>query len=286
MWGGEIVIRAATVRVNNTLAQDKNFHNYYQEVGRTKMLSPEDERKLYRKYKRTKDIKARDALVHNCLRQVVKIARQYSRDPDQVKDLISAGNLGVLNALDRYDPSRNTRFLSYATYYIKLFIREELYDSNLVNMPRWRQKAVRKVKRVKSTAERQGRQVDDDELCEATELSKTQLERLRVDHFCFPSIESIPPPHEKPTADHSAIDAEAKGFLDAALKTLQVKESFVLRAYYGFIDEPWSLRQIAGVLGVSSERVRQIKMDALGSLQKKFSKNLKIDCVEDLAIEA
>lgn len=278
------MIDAAVAKVHNTLAQDKNFHSYYKEVGRTKMLTPTEERKLYMKYKRSKNIKARDALVHNCLRQVVKIARQYSRDPDTVKDLISAGNLGVLNALDRYDPTRNTRFLSYATYYIKLYIREELYDSGLVNMPRWRQKAVRKVNRVKSSAAREGRQVNDDELCEATELSKTQLERLKVDHFCFPSIENVPPPHEKPEADQSAIDAETKGFLDAALKTLGVKESFVLRAYYGYIDEPWSLRQIAGVLGVSSERVRQIKMDALGFLQRKFSKNLKIDCIGDIAL--
>lgn len=272
-----------TTRARNTLANDKNFHCYYKEVGRTKMLTPQSERELYKQYKKNKDVGARDALVHNCLRQVVKIAKQYSRDPDQVKDLISAGNLGVLDALGRYDPNRKTRFLSYATYYIKLYVREELYDSSLVSMPRWRQKAVRKVNRVKSSAEREGREANDDELCAATELSKAQLERLRVDHFCFPSIDNVPPPHESPKADQSAIDAETKGFLDAALKTLGVKEGFVLRAYFGYIDEPWSLRQIAGVLGVSSERVRQVKMDALAALQKKFSKKLNVECVEDIA---
>jgi len=283
IWGGEPLTTSSAARVHNTLATDKNFHCYYKEVGRTKILTPQLERKLYKQYKKTNDIDARDALVHNCLRQVVKLAQKYSRDPDRVKDLISAGNLGVLNALIRYDPNRKTRFLSYATYYIKLYIREELYDSELVSMPRWRQKAVRKVNRVKSEAERSGREADDDELCTATELSKEQIERLRVDHFCFPSIENVPPPHEKPKADQSAIDAETRGFLNAALKTLGVKEGFVLRAYYGYIDEPWSLRQIAGVLGVSSERVRQIKMDSLASLQRKFSKKLNVECVKDLA---
>jgi len=266
----------------NTLAQDKSFHSYYQEVGRTKMLSSEEERALYEKYARTGDIEARDAIVHNCLRQVVKIARQYSKDSDVVKDLISAGNLGILDALDRYDPSRNTRFLSYATYYIKLHIREELYDAGLVSMPRWRQKAVKKVRRVQADAERQGKEVDEDVLCETTDLSKAQIERLRVDHFCFPSIDNVPPPRVTSKADKAAACEETKSYILAILKTLGVKEGFVLRAYFGFIDEPWSLRQIAGVLGVSPERVRQIKMDALTALQKKLSNNLKIACVEDI----
>lgn len=275
--------RTKAKRTETSLAKDRIFRTYYREVGRTKMLDAQTERNLFLKYQRTGSIKARDALVHNCLRQVVKLARQYSGNSGKIKDLISAGNMGVLCALDRYDPNRNTRFLSYATYYIKLYIRKELYGSDLVSMPRWRQKAMSKIKSVKAAAEREGREADDEEICMATDLSKAQLERLQVCRLHFPSIDDVTPLHKSAKADREVIAAETKSFLGAALKTLNVRERFILRAYYGFIDEPWSLRQIANFLGVTSERIRQIKRDALCTLQKKFSKQLRITRTGDLS---
>lgn len=248
------------------------------------MLTPQAELELFYEYQGNNNIEARDALVHNCLRQVIKIARRYSRDPHVIKDLISAGNFGILDALERYEPDRGTRFLSYATYYILLRIREELQDSDVVSTPRWRQKAVRKINKIKNAAAREGKQLEDEDICVLAELSRAQLERLKIERLHFPPIETVSPPRKKPDVDISIMSAEMKNFLGAALKTLRVKECFVLLAYYGFIDEPWSLKQIATLLGVSSERVRQIKTGALDSLHKKFSKNLRVMRIRDIAV--
>jgi RNA polymerase primary sigma factor len=267
------------------LSRDRAFHQYYGEVGRTEMLTPKAERELFNRYRKKDDLAARDKLIHNCLRSVVKIANQYSRNADTIKDLISAGNLGVLHALKRYDPKKKTRFLSYATYWIQLFIREEVYDADLVTMPRWRQKAIRKVKRVNSQYHLQeGRRAEDDEICAEADLSPTQLSRLRrIERLQFSPLDILTkasqssPNDDDRAAFNTTLDNEVKQLLSRYLKVLGPKENFVLRAYFGLVTDPMSLRQIANVIGVSSERVRQVKVHALTQLRKLIEFSLRRD---------
>jgi RNA polymerase sigma factor (sigma-70 family) len=268
-------------------AQDRSFQVYCAEVGRTQMLSSFEELELFREYKRTGVERARDKLVHNCLRSVVKIANQYSNNPEVVKDLVSSGNLGILHALERYDPGRKTRFLSYATYWIKLFIRTELSNSSLVSMPLWRQKAIRKVRQIKRGVERsEGRQASSVEICDATDLTDTQLRRLEVDKFRYSSTETSPTLKTgKDAVLVQTIDRQAREILNSYVKQLQVKEQYVLRAYYGLCLEPMSLRQIARLLGVSSERVRQIKVVALERLKKLYKFSLNVECVDEICAD-
>jgi RNA polymerase primary sigma factor len=265
-------------------AQDRSFQTYYAEVGRTEMLSPFEELELFHEYKRTRNEAARDKLVHNCLRSVVKIANKYSSDPEIVKDLISSGNLGILHALERYDPGKKTRFLSYATYWIRLFVRVELSNSNLVSMPLWRQKALRKVRQVRTgIARSEGRQASDLEIRDATDLTDAQLQRLEVEKFRYSSAGTSSA--LKTTKDFiltQTIDRQTKEVLNNYVKQLQVKEQFVVRAYYGLCIEPMSLCQIANLLGVSSERVRQVKSAALGRLKKLYKFSLSVECVDEI----
>lgn len=281
------------------LSRDRSFHQYYNEVGRTEMLTPEVELKYAKRYvksreavkksKRAKiDVPSRDKLVHNCLRSVVKIAAQYSHDPDMIKDLISAGNLGVFHALDKYDPTRCTRFLSYATYWIQFYIREELCSTETVSMPRWRQKAIRKMRQVNAHyIAREGRQAEDEEMCAETDLSPAQLERLRrIGRLHFSTIDSLiqlySTAKEKSNSVFNAtLDNETKETLSKLLKLLGPKENFVVRAYFGMCVEPLSLHQIAKILGVSSERVRQVKVDALKRLARYF-RTLRVKHVQEL----
>ncbi len=281
------------------LSSDRSFHQYYNEVGRTGMLSPEEERKYAVRYVRSReavnkskraklDVQSRDKLINNCLRSVVKIAAQYSRDPDTVKDLISAGNLGVFHALNKYDPTKCTRFLSYAIYWIQFYIREELYDGETVSMPRWRQKAIRKMRQVNAHyISRKGRKADDAELCAETDLSPTQLERLRkIGRLRFSTLDSFihlytTAKEKSDTVFNATLDSETKETLARLLTLLGPKENFVVRAYFGMCTDPMSLHQIAKILGVSSERVRQVKVDALKRLARYFRK-LRIKHVQEL----
>jgi RNA polymerase sigma factor (sigma-70 family) len=250
---------------------DRTFSQYYKEVSETKQLSPKDERALFLRFKRKRDLNARDELVHNCLRTVVKIAARYSRDPEIFKDLIASGNIGILRALDRYDPSYNTRFLSYATYWIHLFIREEA-SSNLIPLPKWRKKAIAKICREQEKIYlREGRKASEEDLRGCTQLSDVQLGRLlRSDgNPQFTATEENNDPHLS-VAAHFALDLDASRtrnlFKDEVLKLPQ-RECFVLLSYYGLVTPAMSLREIGSIINMSSERVRQIKVHAMDRIR-------------------
>ncbi len=267
---------------------DRSFIHYYTEVGKTRPIDALTERKLFILYKKYGNQKARDQLINNCLRFVVKLARRFTRDTNTIKELIGAGNEGILLALKRYDPKRDTRFLSYATYWILLCMRNELHNRQLVRMPFWRQKAVRKIQQARAELETNGDDVDDPKaLSAATDLSTDQVERLQlVERLRFYHFVPLAANAQYEGAAHAAADREGVALIAQALDTLPVKERFVVRAYFGFIIEPWSLRQIANLLNVTPERVRQIKVDGLTKLQRVIMKQRRITSVSDVCMRA
>lgn len=269
---------------------DENFSRYYHDISKTKILDADTERKLFIRYRKKRGKKvywtnshARELIIHSCLRFVVTLAHRYSKHTEMLKDLVSAGNEGLLFALDRYDPHHGsqTRFLSFATYYILLYIRTELQNAELVVMPSWRQKTIRKVRQARNyVATTEGCEPDVDTLCEAVEITPAQLERLKIEKFQYSPIEFT---RVSTNGNESkAITRQAKELLATLLLGLGTKERFVLRAYFGLASDPMSLRQIANVLGVSSERVRQIKVNALAKLRKGLVRNLDIKTLNAL----
>jgi len=266
-----------------------NFDQYYREVGRTKMLDAKTERNLVLKYRRKKrdgtvywvNSEARDRIIQGCLRFVVTLACRYTADNQLLEDLVAAGNEGLLFALTRYDPNRNIRFLSYATHYVLLYIRNELHRVGLVAMPLWRQKTIRKMLRVRSEyATATGNKLPEEAICEKVDISLAQLDRLHIEKFHYVPFD---------TANLSAngnegraINKQAKELLERLMFSLGSKERFVLRSYFGLISDTMSLRQIANVLGVSSERVRQIKSDALETLRKDLSRGFDVHATKEL----
>lgn len=255
---------------------DANFSRYYNEVGRFQILDAETELKLFLKYQKDGDLDARDRLLGNCLRFVVKLASKFTDDPDKLKDLISSGNEGLMYALKRYDPAYNTRFLSYATNWVLLAMRNELSNSELVSVPLWYQKTVRKIRRVKSSVQAsEGSQPSEEQICSETDITPAQLRRLKIERFHYTPLEFTR--LSTNGTETRVINEEAKTIIEDFLQVLPSKESFVLRAYFGFIaDEPWSLKQISNVIGTSSERIRQIKVKALKRLRRYMERGLDV----------
>lgn len=273
--------RAARVARN----PDRTFSNYYREVGKTRMLDAKTEMRLFLRYRDKGDIPARNRIVENCLRYVVKLARQFSKNPDVYKDLISAGNLGIFRALDHYDPTKNTRFLSYATYWILLEMRSELQNSQTVTLPLWRQKALRKMRRFQAEIEmKQGRKAEDEEICRELSLTKAQLRKLHLENATCVSLDNYreyklrneKSPKRK-NAEEKVSKKQNDDLIVAIAKALPVKERFAVMAYFGFINDPMSLRQIGNVLGLTSERVRQIRQKALGKLEFFLTKKMRLE---------
>ena len=309
-----------TERRATRLSNDRSFNRYYHEISKTAVLSAADEQRLYYSYYRAVKIsksffqkkhgplcawgcterelwdqkerqiyrrhvsdknEVRNKLIENCLRQVVKTALRYTRNADRAKDLISAGNTGILIAIGRFQPYRKTRFLSYANYWLHLHIREELYGESLVTIPRWRQKVSQKVRNVTDEYAKKNEEAPDEEVCRQADLSERQLRSLHeygnpsftsLDHVTVPmKVRAFKTPH-----DDEIITKEIHGHLATYLRTLKPSEQFIVEAYYGVVVESMSLRQLANVLHVSSERIRQIKEKAIGKLRTTYKRRLNM----------
>jgi len=289
---------------------DRRFHrikdpttaSYYSAVSKEVILDVQTEHDLFLRYKETGDTEARDRIIGSALRFVIKLARKYARDEETTKDLVSAGNVGLLKALSRYELDRGTRFLSYATSWVLLEMRNELYNSHLVSLPLWRQKAIHKTRQVNARAEAEnGCRATIDTLSYETELSPVQLKRLH--EHSYVKVLSINEPRKTVSTDlHSdaacllnvlaspdvridcqAADDETRALLHTCIGRLPtVTEQFVIKAYFGWMSDPWSLRQIGNVLLVTSERVRQIKVVALRRLRKHLRLYYRVKTVTDI----
>jgi len=234
------------------------------------MLDAKTELALYYRYRDHGDMRARDKLIGNGLRFVITLARRYSDNEDRLKDLVSAGNIGLLVALDKYDPLRNTRFLTYATNWILLYIRNEIYDTHLVTIPLWRQKMTRKIQRVcDAHAAATGNSPPPDKICAEVGVSPEQLKGLLVSKFRYLDLDTTNCSCDGVEA-HTA-HQELHELLEELISTLLPKEQYILRTYYGAVQDSWSLRQIANTLGMTSERVRQIKEKALQKLRTQLN---------------
>lgn len=258
---------------NNIALNDPTVHNYASDLSKVKILDKKTELEFFRRYKENNDIEARNKMIESGLRFVVKVAQKYSKDLEHQKALISAGNEGLLVAVDRYDPTRGTRFLSYATWWIVLHIREEIHKSSVVAVPIWRKKSARKVQTVQDQLkEKLGREATYEEIHKETGFSVNQIKDVLQDKHQVVPLDFEPEPDAQDRLEESTINKSADRLLSYLLMSLPVRERFIVQAYYGFItDEPMSLKNIATVLCISSERVRQIKIEALATLKKLLS---------------
>lgn len=210
---------------------------------------------------------ARDRIIASALRYVVKAAKVYAQRAhghsydDLVGQLISAGNWGLLIAVDKFDPKVGTRYLTYAAYWVAERIRVELDGLKVVAVPSYKQKDVR-------ARRRQGDSVPDDALIVLEEVS----DLLQEDDAARPNLE------------RKAIDADGARMLYGAFQELNLgtRERYILTAYFGLKEEPKNLRQIATRLQVSAEWVRQLKEDVIARLKPHLERRKKVKAARDI----
>lgn len=242
--------------------QTRTTSIYGAEIARTPVVSdPTEERQLIWRWQKKKDLKAREALVQSHLRFVVQQARRRTKDPERVKDLTAAGNVGLLLAADRYDLRRRPalRFLTYAGWWV----RKEMSDldyatSTLVHVPTHRQKAQRRKARDYQLSLRQNGPGARDALDPGVpdgatvplELSH-EAEAAEADTLLFETLET----------------SQTHALLRDLISGLPLREQTVLNLYFGVKDEPRNLVQIAALMDRSSEHVRQIKINGMRLLK-------------------
>jgi RNA polymerase primary sigma factor len=253
---------------------------YLQEISATPLLTPEEERSLARRIHKG-DVGARDHMVRANLRLVVSIAQHYTGKGLSLADLIEEGNLGLLHAVTRFDPSRNTRFSTYATFWIKQAIRQGIIKTGAtIRLPNYMVQLLSKWRQATAKLHDElGRVPTPEEVGSHLRLSKRRFQfvqqALQVNNatvqydneYTGMTLDDLPHADSLDGYEDEPEQREDVGKVRSVLARMDPKQATVLRMRFGLDDqEPQTLRQIGSRLGLSSERVRQIERAALDKL--------------------
>lgn len=272
------------------MKRTKNFDNrdalqtplglYLREINETPLLTAAQEKELALRIE-CGDAEARDQVVRANLRLVVNIARNYTGKGLALQDLIEEGNLGLLRAVEGFDPSMDTRFSTYASYWIKQSIKRALINSaKTIRIPAYMVDLLAKWRRAAARLhDALGRTPTEEEIARRLELPPKKLEivkkAIRV-YSATPQTEQVEDgwllsemimDDRTKSPDAEMMEADSVRCAYQILENLDEREASVLRMRFGLGDyEPRTLKQIGESLGLSRERVRQIETQALGKL--------------------
>jgi RNA polymerase primary sigma factor len=253
---------------------------YLNDISKTERLTAEEEKELARRIQQG-DRSARDQMVRANLRLVVRIARSFPSRRLSLDDLIAEGNLGLLRAVEGYDPAMNTRFSTYAAYWIYQSIQRALITaSKTIRIPPYAYQLVRDWRRVRASMEEElGRPPTDEEVCAALEFSERKLEIVRKASRVLgsaegagqgeddQSLEETLVNHKTPRVENHAALQEDRCHILRLLERLDEREAAVIRQRFGLGGEqPQTLAQVAQRMDLTRERVRQIEKLALQKL--------------------
>jgi RNA polymerase primary sigma factor len=271
-----------TSRRRSPSAVQTPLETYLREINETALLNAKEEKELsYQIHDGNKE--SRDRMVRANLRLVVNIARAYTSKGLPLQDLIEEGNLGLLRAVEGFDPGMNTRFSTYASYWIKQSIKRALVNSaKTIRIPAYMVELLSKWRR--ATAQLQdelNRTPTADEVAKVLGLPKKKLKIVKKAIQLYNSTpqsdatdsgwslgEMIADDRIKGPEDE-LIDSDNMTHVLQMLELMDPRESTILRMRFGLDDsEPRTLKEIGETLGLTRERVRQIENDALDKLAK------------------
>ncbi len=266
-------------RVETRDTSRANLAVYLREIARIPLLSREEEQELARRL-RAGDESAKRRLIEANLRLVVQVARRYFSRGLPLPDLIEEGNLGLIRAVEKFEPERGLRFSTYATWWIRhAIIRALANQARLIRLPVHVEMLLgRYVKEQQRLTQNLGRPPTTDELAQALGTTREQVEELEELRQRPLSLDT--PLTEQgrladlvadPTADPSAALTRLfheRTDLVSVLDDLAANESKVLRRRFGLEGgPPETLDAIGQTLGLTRERVRQIEAAALRKLR-------------------
>jgi RNA polymerase primary sigma factor len=258
------------------------FSSYLGDIDQTPLLSAHEERELAARVL-TGDVEARDRMVRANLRLVVNIARGYAGKGLPLDDLVSEGNMGLLRAVEGFDPTMNTRFSTYASYWIKQSIKRALVNTaKTIRIPAYMAELLTKWRRATNKlTDELGRTPTPDEIAKFLGLSKKKLniikKAIRVANAGSQadqgeagwSIEEMLSDDRAKAPDAEIGETDDLKQVLHLLEKMDPREATVLRMRFGLNDdEPRTLKEIGECLGLTRERVRQIESEALAKLNE------------------
>ena len=257
---------------------------YFKDINRFELLSREDEIELGTRIQKNGDPEALEQMVKANLKLVVKIANDYAKYGLSVEDLVSEGNIGLMKAAERFDPTVGVRFSTYAAWWIRQMIKAALGNqSRTIRLPLHVLQKLRDLdKTERALSEELGRDPSSQELAERQGMPRKKVSELRrasqpvasldehcsedgVDHLHLGAItgdESVPDPAA------ATAESDLHATIGKLMADLNAREREVIASRFGLGGrETQTLEQLGAVFGVTRERVRQIQMNALGKLR-------------------
>ncbi len=254
---------------------------YFREIARFPVLSQQEERELARDMAADVD-GARERLITSNLRLVVKIAREYADAGLALVDLIQEGNIGLIEAVDRFDVERGYRLSTYASWWIRRAILTAITDySRMIRIPDYLFRAVRRLEQMRSLA--RDEHVEDEEITKALGVSVERLRQIEMQVNEILSLDQVVGAEGEETleelvADSTALSPEREALrllfhdeLEHVLDSLPAREAFALRLHYGVEDGcPYTFAEIGRIMKISRERARQLVKQGLDHVTERW----------------
>jgi len=255
---------------------------YFREIGRFPLLSADEEQKLARRMADGAE-GARERLIVSNLRLVAKIAQEYGDLGLPLIDLIQEGNIGLIEAIDRFDPERGYRLSTYSAWWIRRAILLALnHHSRMIRIPDYLFRAVRRLAQMRSMAE--GGLIEDDEITASIGISVDRLRQIEAQVNEIVSLDQVLGDESDETLEdrivdesglspeHEALRLLFRDELEGVLDRIPARQAFAIRLHYGIEDGcPYNFAEAGRIMGISRERVRQLVREGMDGIADRWS---------------
>jgi RNA polymerase primary sigma factor len=265
--------------------EQESLNIYLQQISSIPLISVQEEIELSEKIKNG-DEKARETMITANLRLVVKIAQHYSNIGLSLLDLINEGNIGLMKAVERFDPTKGGKLSTYASWWIKQSIKRALANqSKTIRLPVHMVDRVMQMRRTSAELEeRLGRDPTDEELAAEMNLPLSRVSHLKSVSKKPASLDSPLGDDENSTLgevvpDNNAANPFEKlqsksliGDVNLVPSKLEPREADIIRLRFGLEGrDPLTLEEVGEKIGVTRERIRQLQEQALRQLRKNMA---------------
>ena len=273
------------------LSDNDTMKLYMQNIGQYPLVTPEEEIKLAARIAKG-DNDARGKLIRSNLRLVVKIAHDFKGLGLPLLDLISEGNIGLMRAVEKFDPSKGAKLSSYAAWWIKQSMRRALANqARTIRIPVQSASKICKIQAAKAKLmEQLGREPTDKEIADEVKLTERTVTGLRlgktttislhdpIQHGEDGEFRDIIPDDKSTAPDEVVQDEETLSHMLVLTEKLDERERRILELRFGLNGErPKTLEEVSQSIGRTRERVRQIQNQALEKLKSMLEEDGMLD---------